>query len=237
MYRPAAVPTPALEALKAFNLKVGKVDKSVGQTRVVAMVTADSSTYSADYQAKSFGYQLKLSLVSAVPAPETQPRSFDAAALATFFLNRHQLTGEPSTAQCTAATPQPDGSIVVTCTENQQFLVTGAHATFTFDASGMLTSLDILWVDTSSAASAFQAIPFVQAAHALQKGNALITPSGAFVAPDTVISSVTVVYVPLNGIDGTYYEPVYELSGQTQSGSPFQIYVPALDSSLYSSGS
>jgi len=174
--------------------------------------------------------------VSAVPAPEAQPRSFDAAALAVFFLNKHQLTGVPSTAQCTGATPQPDGSIVVTCTENQPFLVTGAHATFTFDASGMLTSLDILWVDTSSA-PAYQAISFDQAVVAVQNGDALITSSGALPSSGTAVSSVTVVYVPLNGDGGTYYEPVYELSGQTEAGSPFQIYVPALDPSHYSSGS
>ncbi len=235
VYRPVSHPTPALDALAAFNFQVNKVVKSSGQTSLVALVTADNRTYTADYQARSFGYHLKLSLVSAVPASTEQQGSFDAVASANLFLNNHQLAGDSAAPQCTSAAAQAGGTAVVTCTENAGYLVTGAGATFSFNALGVLTSLDIVWVDTSLA-PAFEAIPFAQAVAIVQDGGALITTSGSYPQADTPISAVAVVYVPVTGSGGVYYEPVYQLSGMTATGSSFEIYVPALDPAHYGSG-
>jgi hypothetical protein len=234
VYRPLAHPTAPQDALAAFNLKVGVV-KSSGPSHLVAVVTSDKRSYAADYQTKSFGYHLRLTIVSPVPASGLQPVSFDARASATLFLNKHQLTDPSTTPQCAGATPMPDGSIMVSCTENEPLPILGAYATFTFNTSGVLTSLDIQWVDTSSA-PAIQAIPYAQAVTAVQSGDALIHASGAYPEAGT-IKSVSVVYVPLNGAAGTYYEPVYQFSGVDTAGNAFEIYVPALDSRHYNAGS
>ncbi len=236
VYRPLAHPTPALDALAAFNLKLAKVIRSSGQSHLVALVTADNRSYYADYLAKSFGYHLKLTIVSPVPAQGGQPAGFDAIASANLFLNKHQLTDPSATPQCVGATPLPNGSVVVSCTENEPLPVIGAYATFSFNALGVLTSLDIQWVDTSLA-PAIQAIPFEQAVAIVQGGGALITASGAYPKVGTPIKAVSIVYVPVDGTAGIFYEPVYQLSGVNDAGSPFDIYVPALDPRHYSAGS
>jgi hypothetical protein len=231
VYRPLANPTPPLDALATFNFKVDKVIKSTGQARLVAYITADKRIYLADYRAKSFGYQLKLTLMSG--ATPVQPVGFNPVGSANLFLSNHQLTGDLPP-QCAGATELSSGSIVVTCTENEPLLVVGAGATFTFTASGVLSSVDVVWVDTSSA-QAYPGITFDRAVSIMQSGGALITTSGGPPQPATPVTA-SIVYMPLNGPGGIYYEPVYQFSGVTAAGGAFQIYVPAFDSSLYATG-
>jgi hypothetical protein len=228
VYKPALPDLSALDQLRSYGLI--PAPKSISQTKAgtVATVGADNQFYLATYQAKSYGYRLKLARVSPVPASLPQAPAFDAASNARTFLTAHQLVAVDDGMQLDSVTSKADGSKVATFSKYAPDKIVGARAVVTFNSQGVLTALDIQWVNTAVAPMA----PGISAAAALDSvtaGHGLVHADSALPDSASTITGTTILYVAVNAPDGIYYEPVYRFSGVTATGSAFQVYVPAIE--------
>ncbi len=225
VYKPASAQQSPIEQLRVFGLQPSKV-LSDTRMRAVAIVSADSRFYRADYQSRSTGFRLRLALLTAVPASASQPPSFDAASSARTFLGAHQLAGDGQ--QLDAVTTLADGTRAAHFSEYAPDQIVGARATISFNSRGVLVAADIQWVFTS-VAPLEPAISSAAALDSVAAGNGFVNASGALPDGTSTITGTTILYLPVTAPDGTYYEPVYRLSGLTATGSAFQVYVSALD--------
>jgi hypothetical protein len=225
VYKPVSGQPSPVDQLRLFGLRPSKV-LSDAKTRVVAIVSADGRFYRADYQARSTGFRLRLSLLTAVPASEPQPPSFDAASSARTFLGAHQLVGDGL--QLDSVTTAADGTKTAHFSEYAPDQIAGAHALISFNSRGVLFAADIQWVLTS-VAPLEPAISSSSALDGVLAGNGFVSTTGALPDGTATITGTTILYLPVLGADGTYYEPVYRFSGSNITGSAFQVYMPALD--------
>jgi hypothetical protein len=123
---------------------------------------------------------------------------------------------------------QPDGGKLVTFSEYSPDQMVGAHANVTFNSRGVLVAADVQWVDASDG-HVVPGISFQAAMDSVGAGNGLIHTAGAQPDATSTLTGTTILYVPVNGSNGTYYEPVYRFTGTTKTGSTFEVYVPAVD--------
>lgn len=212
------------DLLDAYGL-LPRVIKRQTATSIVGLVSIGNRFYWSSFQLTATGYTLEMTLVSALAGQATPPSQFDAGAAARTFLVAHQL--------CDGLQPDnpvtlADGSTEVTFSEFAPYQIMGAQARVTLSPTGVLTAVDVQWVDTSVSTLA----PTISAATALGQvadGLGLVWIDGAIPAGTASVTGSTTIYVPVaaNGI--TYYEPVYQFSGLTPTGSLFRVYVPALD--------
>jgi hypothetical protein len=226
VFTPVAGQGPALDTLKAVLHLRPDVIKIQSRSRVVALVHVDNRVYNADLQPRSYGYHLSLRLVTAVPPAPALAPSFDAVGYANTFLNARGLGG----AYQNPAITQSTSTITVALTQQSgSYALSGAQAALTFDTRGVLLSVDVRWVDTTSAPLANSITPDA-ALQEVAAGHGLISIGGG-VVPDSnsSVTGTTIVYVAVNAPDGTYYEPVYQFTCVTGGGVPFQVYVPAIE--------
>jgi hypothetical protein len=227
VYRPLAQEGSLLDQLRVFGFALGTV-RSQSESRLVVSVTAGGHSYLADYQPTSFGYHLKLTLTSPVSTTAPAVTGFDPESSARAFLSRYQLTVDGL--QPDGVVTQPDGIKVAQFSEYYPNKMVGAYATVTFNAHDVLMGLDVQWVDTSVGPSA-PGVPFTSALVNASAGNGLIhTGASTDLTGSTLsVTGTTILYVQVSAPEGIYYEPVYQISGATASGSAFEIYVPVVD--------
>jgi hypothetical protein len=227
VYRPLVQDGSLLDQLRVFGFSLGNV-RSQSKSHLVISITAGGHGYLADYQPTSFGYHLKLTLTSPLSTTARTPTGFDPESSARTFLNRYQLTVDGL--QPDGVVTQPGGIKVAQFSEYYPNKMLGAYAALTFNAHGVLVAVDVQWVDTSVGPSA-PGVPFTSAVANASAGDGLIhTASPTDLAGSTLsITETTILYVPVSAPEGIYYEPVYQMSGVTTTGSAFQVYVPVID--------
>jgi hypothetical protein len=214
----------ARDLLDAFGL-LPRVIKQQSGGAIVGLVSIGNRYYWSSFQLTAAGYSLQMTLVSALAGQSTPPPQFDAGSAARTFLVAHQL--------CNGLQPGglvtwPDGSTQVTFNEFATYQITGAYARVTFSPAGVLTAVDLQWVDTSVSTLA----PGISAASALEQiadGLGLVWIDGAIPTASASVTGVTILYAPVTEDGIIYYEPVYQFSGTTPTGGQFRVYVPALD--------
>ena len=195
------------------------------------VVSADGRRYAAYVSLQSAGFHLTLRLLTLdATAPYTQTANFNAVANALAYLRAHRLAADGL--QKDAVTTLANNNTVVSFSQYVQsaYKVAGAGATVTFNPLGVLIGADVRFVDTSSS----PVVPGISAGAALAQvaaGQGLVHgPVGMVLDATATIGSTSILYVPLTQPDGTQlYEPVYEFAGSAGDGSPFQVYVPAID--------
>jgi hypothetical protein len=226
IFQPSVQQILPFDELHSFGFTIERV-RSQTKSYVSAFVAFDNRHYTAKFQQTSFGFNLKLTLISAVPATLSQPPAFDPASDARTFLGAHQLALDGL--QLEPVKALPDGSKIA---EFSEFApadrIIGAHAAVTFNAQGVLIALDMQWVNTATP-PLVQGISAMAALDSVAAGNGFIHTTGALPDSTAMITGTTILYVAVAGTNGVYFEPVYCFSGVTRLGATFQVYVPAID--------
>ena len=216
----------ALATIASYGFSLQQTTDTVDG--VSGTVTIDHLPYALSLKARSYGYQLALRLVA--PAPKLPAvGNADPSRAARAFLAAHHLdTGLQPTGVSTDARKISTVGFA-TYTNTGQYQVAGAGATLTYTAGGALTGCEVRIVDQSGSPLA-PAIGIKDALTAVANGAGLVQVSGGAVPTNgAVVSSATIVYVPVVASTGdTYYLPVYHLAGNTAAGASFDVYTLAL---------
>jgi hypothetical protein len=224
VYQLQAQPYSPRDLLNAYNL-VPSVIKHESNTSLVGLVNIENRYYWSSFRVTPVGYALKLTLVSILPNLPTQPLQFDAGSSARAFLVAHHLCDGM---QLDSTTRLTDGSTQVNFSEIASYLIVGAYARVTLSPTGVLTAVELRWVDTS-VSSLVPGIPAATALAEVANGQGLVWIDGAIPGAPSSVTGVTILYVPVTEGADIYYEPVYQFTGRTPAGSTFYVYVPAID--------
>ena len=195
---------------------------------VSGTVTIDHLPYTLSLKARSYGYQLALRLVGPIPQLPVLGNADPSRAARAFLAAHHLDAGLRPTGVTTDA--QKISTVgFATYSNSGPYQVAGAGATLTYTAGGALTGCEVRIVDQSFSPLA-PAIGIKDALTAVANGAGLVQVSGGAVPTNgAVVSSATIVYVPVVASTGdTYYLPVYHLAGNTAAGASFDVYTLAL---------
>jgi hypothetical protein len=223
VFTPASGQGSAADILRSLSLS----DQVTAQDRgtATALFHLKGRTYLATLVLRSYGYHLTVRLQGAAPAAPAEPPSFDVIGTADSFLDARGLGGGTYVGP---AISQSGAAITVALSQQSGgYTLSGAQAVLTFDTNGVLLGADVRWVDTA-AAPLVNSISPDAALQEIAAGHGLISPRGATPDAASQVSGIQIIYVPVNAQDGTYYEPVYQVTGTTGAGAQFQIYVPAI---------
>ena len=233
----AAAPPLAVLTPVPHQIAVRELLQSYGFTPLRPITNSDSLTsfsaqvnlaghrYRASMTATTYGYHLLLQQAAPISSSVTPTGAFDAVAAATTFLHQHQLD---ATLAEDAANAGPGGSIVHFATRIPYEVYSGG-ATLVYSVEGILQSADIRLVD-ASAAFTIPAISEQAALAATGGGEGLVQVSdGSPLGGLSTVTGTALIYVPVGQQGALVFEPVYRFVGTNTDGSPFAIYVPALD--------
>jgi hypothetical protein len=223
VYQLQAQPYSPRDLLNAYGL-VPSVIKHESNVGLIGLVNIANRYYWSSFRVTPVGYALKLTLVSALPSLPTQPLQFDAGVSARAFLVAHHLCDGM---QLDSTARLADGSTQVNFSESASYPIVGAYAKVTLSATGVLTGVDLRWVDTSVSSLA-PGIPAATALAEVANGQGLVWIDGGIPGATSSVTGITILYVPVTEGADIYYEPMYQFSGRTPAGSVFYVYVPAI---------
>lgn len=194
-------------------------------TSFSAQVSVVGHRYRASMIATSYGYHLLLQQAAPISPSVTPAPGFDAVAAATAFMHQHQL----DTTLAEDAASAGAGGAAIHFATRIPYEVHGGGATLVYSVTGILQSADIRLMDDSAPVT-IPAISEQAALAAATSGQGLVQTTGGVPLDATSnITGTTLIYTPVEHAGVPIFEPMYQFIGMTASGSPFAIYVPALD--------